>query len=193
MKQMFLTICGLTVLWAMGGVSGAQVNVPPLPEAHMPREVPAFGVDAAKAREIAVNQATLLVRKLLEAHDYTSFKPDTKYVRENILEDEGRPGQDERNEAVGEQPLKSWIVTFKSSNWWQEVVRRDYEAQRISKSAYRQTAAKYVVVGILVSLAIANGCVQINRLTRGRHSLWWLAVGVGIISVLVAGILLLLA
>ncbi len=186
MKQMFLTICGLVLLWAIAGASGAQTNVPALPEAMKPREVKAFGVDATKAREIAVNQATILVGKLLEENHYTSFRPDAKYVRENLLADDGKPGPDVRNDLVGDEPLKQWIVTFKDSNWWQDVVRRDYEAQRVQRAAVRQSAAKRFVVALLVLLAIANAYVRINRLTRSRYARWLQVICVGVASVLLA-------
>ncbi|MSU80170.1 MAG: hypothetical protein EXS16_19020 [Gemmataceae bacterium] len=186
MKQMFLTICGLVLLWAIAGASGAQSNVPVLPEAHKPREVKAFGVDAIKAREIAVNQATILVGKLLEENNHTSFKPDKKYVRENLLVDDGKPGPDERNEVFGEQPLKGWIVTFKDSNWWQDIVRRDYEAQRVQRSAARQSDAKRFAVALLVVLAIAHAYIRCNRMTRGRYARWLQAICVGVASVLLA-------
>ena len=186
MKHMFLTICGMMLLWAMGGASGAQTNAVTLPEALKPRDVKAFHLDPAEARKIAVKQATILVGKLLEENNYTSFKPDAKFVRENLLVDDGRPGPDERNEAFGEQPLKGWIVTFKDSNWWQDVVRRDLEAQRVHRAAFRQTLAKWVALTLFVVLAVAHIVVRFNRLTRGRHARWMLAIGICVASLLLA-------
>ncbi len=180
MKQMFLTFSGLLILWAMGGASGAQSGTVALPEAIKPNEVKAFGVDSAKAREIAVNQATILVCKLLEENHHTSFKPDAKYVRENLLADDGYQGPDVRNEVVGDEPLKQWIVTFKDSNWWQDVVRRDIEAQRVLRAEARQSVAKQIAVAVLVVLAAAHSYVRLNRLTQGRFARWLQAAGVGV-------------
>jgi hypothetical protein len=154
----------------------------------LPREAIGFGETAEKAKAMAVKDAAERVRALMamQKPPLDSFVVSEDYARQ--LVDTGKLGDDVKNEAF-EKPLKQWVMPFRSdTDWWGDVVRHDFDAQRSARAADRQTWSSRGMLGLAALLLAAVGYVRLDEYTHRRYTTWLRIAGIGVATSAIAGI-----
>ena len=182
MMRTILTFSALVAsLWFMSGVSKAQPQVQPggKPQAPVgwPREVKGYGTTVELAQKSAMDHAVHRVKGCLQSQDppLKAWDPDAAYLKKHLLKDDGEQGDDFALVDNGPK-VKTWILSFRDTPPWAEMVQLNQAAQRRNAAAERQSMAGYALAILTALLATGWGYLRIDEWTSGRFSRW-LAIG----------------
>jgi len=157
-----------------------------LPKDDLPRSVTGHGVTVEAAKKAAIKKAVDVISDLMTSNELKSFKLTEDYVRTHVLVG-GEPGKDFQVEPIRE-PFKAWIVNFHRDNdWWNDIVRRDQEAQRKLRADERQTLGSHVIIGLAFLLLAGYGYVRLDEYTQRRYTTWLRVAGIGVAATVIAG------
>jgi hypothetical protein len=184
--RMLLGIACLTLMWFVCGTGSAQPKEAPLPRGVLPRTVPGHGETVDAARKAAVSKAVDEVAAWMVLNELKSYKVTEDFVRKNALVDDGHAGKDLAVENIV-NPFKAWVVTFKESDWWKELERRDHQAARELRAEHRQTVGSRVIIGLGLLLLAGFGYVRLDEFTQRRYTAWLRLAGAGVATTLLAG------
>jgi hypothetical protein len=102
-----------------------------------------------------------------------AWQPDAEYVEKHLVHLPGQAGEDV---ALDGLKVKTWILSFKESPNWEQMVQRNQAAQRRIFAAERQTTAGWGLAGLTALFLTGWGYFRLDDWTKGRMSKW-LAIG----------------
>jgi hypothetical protein len=188
--RMLLGIACLTSLWLFCGTSSALPKEAALPKGLKPT-VKGHGLTEENAKTAAIRQAVKEVSTLMKMHNppLQAFEVTENYVRTNLLVDAGKPGENFEDKFNGKNEVfKSWVLSFRSdTDWWNDLVRRDQEAQRKARADDRQKVGSLVIVGLALLLLVGYGYLRLDEYTHRRYTTWLRVAGVGLATSAIAG------
>ena len=193
--RMLLGISSLMVMWFFCATSSAQPKETALPKGVMPKSVTGRGETLDTAKNDAVRQVVEKVTVLMRLNEpeLKSFMITEDYVRQHLVVD-GRQGKDFQVDAIAD-PFKSWIFTIRTdTDWWQDIVRHDREAERKVREAERKVRAEArqwlgvrIVFGLAALLLAGVSYVLLDEHTHRRYTAWLRVAGVGVATSALAG------
>jgi hypothetical protein len=182
MRSILAFIALIALLSFMGTVSRAQPQPQPAgkPQGPVgwPREVKGYGTTVEQAEKSAMEHAVQRVAMCLQSQDppLEAWHPDADYVKKHLL----KPGPGEAGEdfaIVDNGPkVKTWVLTFKESPNWADMVQLNQAEQRLVSAADRQSMAGFGLAALTALLATGWGYLRIDEWTKGRFTRW-LAIG----------------
>ncbi len=187
MCKLLLCLASISCLWVCCGQSNAQAKRLEPEVGKLPHEANGFGETVEKAKAMAVKDAVERIRGLMamQKPPMDSFIVTEDYARK--LLDTGEEGAEVKNE-VFKEPLKQWVMPFRSdTDWWSDVVHRDYAAQRAARSSDRQTWTSRGMFGIAILLLAAVGYVRADEYTHRRYTTWLRIASIGVVTTVIAG------
>jgi hypothetical protein len=156
-----------TCLAARSGARKSSAPAPPAAEASWPLEVQGFGrtVDAAKndAAKYLVAKMTALLAE--QRPPLASWRPSIEFVKRQVIQGEGMPGEDVELENVGR--AKSWLYPVKALDW-ALLTGLDQEAQRGHRRQERINLATRLFAGLTLLLALAAFYFRVGRRRAAR-------------------------
>jgi len=170
MKRITSAIICLLGLYFVSGSISAQPKDPNKPKPDMPSQVTGVGTTVAKAQEVALREAV----KVVKAKGYSA---DEEFVRDHMLVDEGRAGDDLKIDNIDE-PFKSWVVTFRYNGW--------NEVARLERATEREHLARNGMFGLSILLLVGMGYVRLDDYTNHRYTAWLRAAGSGVVALILA-------
>ncbi|HZZ80647.1 MAG TPA: hypothetical protein VFE62_19245 [Gemmataceae bacterium] len=187
MCKVLVCLASISCLWVCCGQSNAQAKRLEPEVGKLPREAIGFGETLEKAKAMAIKDAAERVRGLMAMQKpaMDSFVVTEDFAR--TLLERGEEGDEVKNEAFKE-PLKQWVMPFRTdTNWWNDVVRHDLEAQRKAVSSERQTWTSRGMLGIALLLLAAVGYVRVDEYTHRRYTTWLRIASIGVVTTVIAG------
>jgi hypothetical protein len=180
---MLAALIGL--LWCFTGDSeaqpGPQNGGKPQGFVLWPREVSGYRKSVEGAEKDAIEKALARLVDCLKSQDppLESWHPDEAYLKKNLLDGPGEQGKDFELDGV---KWKAWVVTFKDSPNWSEMIQLNQTAQRREISAERQTMAGYVLAVLTALLALGWGYLRLDGWTNGRFTRWVCVLAAAIVG-----------
>jgi hypothetical protein len=173
--------------------NGNGAKAPARQNDKLPREAVGVGANVDAAKRDVASAATSTVKALMLVHGLKTFQPSQDFVRDKLLEPSGRPGEDVKTKITKddneeEVVFKTWVVNFRTDPaLWNDIVRRDKDAQRDLRATDRQGLAARVVFGLAGLFLVIVGYHRFDEYTQHRYRKWLRAAGAGLVAAVIIG------